>query len=57
MSTHENTATEKPDVCRKVTDAIVYAIESGSGQYRMPWTVRQNRSLSPISAGSVEVAA
>jgi len=36
MSTHENITTEKPDVCRKVTDAIVNAIESGSGQYRMP---------------------
>jgi hypothetical protein len=36
MSTHENTATEKQDVYRKVTDGI----ESGVGQYRMPWAVR-----------------
>lgn len=56
MSTHENTA-PKVDVYRKVTDAIVYAIESGSGQYRMPWTVRQDRGFSPISVGSAEVAA
>ena len=29
MSTHENTATEKPDVYRKVTSQIVNAIEQG----------------------------
>ena len=56
MSTHENTAT-KPDVYQKVTDAIVNAIESGIGHYRMPWTVRQDRGFSPISVGSVKVAA
>src|ERR1035438_10162740 len=54
MSTHENTATEKQDVYRKVTDAIVNAIESGIGQYRMPWTVRQDRGFSPISVGSAK---
>src|SRR5437016_11147068 len=54
MSTHENTATEKPDVYRKVTDAIVNAIENGAGQYRMPWTVRQDKGFSPISVGSAK---
>src|SRR5580692_7007717 len=53
MSTNENTA-EKPDVYRKVTDAIVNAIESGIGQYRMPWTVRQDRGFSPVSVGSAK---
>jgi antirestriction protein ArdC len=56
MSTHENTA-PKADIHRKVTDAIVAAIESGIGQYHMPWTVRQDRGFSQISVGSVKVAA
>jgi antirestriction protein ArdC len=51
MSTKENTA-EKPDIYRKVTDAIVAAIESGIGQYRMPWSIRQDKGFSPISVGS-----
>jgi antirestriction protein ArdC len=54
MSTNQTTATEKPDVYRKVTDAIVNAIESGAGAYRMPWTVRQDRGYSPISVGSAK---
>jgi antirestriction protein ArdC len=54
MSTNENTATEKQDVYRKVTDAIVNAIEQGIGQYRMPWTVRQDKGFSPISVGSAK---
>jgi antirestriction protein ArdC len=54
MSYNENTATEKPDVYRKVTDAIVNAIESGIGQYRMPWTVRQDKGFSPVSVGSAK---
>lgn len=53
MSTHENT-TPKPDVYQKVTDAIVNAIESGAGQYQMPWSVRQDRGFSPISVGSAK---
>jgi len=57
MSENYNTATEKPDVYRKVTGAIVNAIESGIGHYQMLWTVRQHRGFSPISVGSVEVAA
>jgi antirestriction protein ArdC len=56
MSTHENTA-PKADVCRKMTDAIVNPIESGSGQYRMPWAARQDRGFRPTSVGSAEVAA
>ena len=54
MSTDENTASEKQDVYRKVTDAIVTAIESGIGQYRMPWTVRQDKGFSPLSVGSAK---
>jgi hypothetical protein len=57
MSTHENTATEKPDVYRTITGAFGKAIESGSGQYRMPWAARQDRRFSPIPVGSAEVAA
>ncbi|MGD0776984.1 MAG: zincin-like metallopeptidase domain-containing protein [Candidatus Solibacter sp.] len=53
MSTHENSAT-KADVYQRVTDAIVNAIESGIGQYRMPWTVRQDRGFSPVSVGSAK---
>jgi antirestriction protein ArdC len=54
MSTHENTATEKLDVYQRVTSAIVNAIETGIGQYRMPWTVRQDKGFSPISVGSAK---
>jgi len=32
--------------------AIVNAIESGAGDYRMPWTVRQDKGFSPLSVGS-----
>ncbi len=53
MSTQENTAT-KPDVYRRVTDAIINAIETGAGQYRMPWTVRQDKGFSPVSVGSAK---
>jgi antirestriction protein ArdC len=53
MSTTENTA-PKPDVYQKVTDAIVAAIESGVGQYQMPWAIRQDRGPSPISVGSAK---
>jgi antirestriction protein ArdC len=54
MSTHENTATEKQDVYRRVTDAIIAAIENGVGEYRMPWTVRQDKGFSPLSVGSAK---
>jgi antirestriction protein ArdC len=53
MSTHERTA-NKPDVYQRVTDAIINAIESGIGQYRMPWTVREDKGFSPISIGSAK---
>jgi antirestriction protein ArdC len=53
MSTNEST-TPKLDVYRKVTDSIITAIEQGVGQYRMPWTVRQDRGFSPISVGSAK---
>jgi antirestriction protein ArdC len=53
MSTYENTAT-KPDVYQRVTDSIVNAIEQGTGQYRMPWVVRQDKGFSPISIGTVK---
>lgn len=53
MSTHENTA-PRADVYQRVTDAIVNAIESGIGQYRMPWTVRQDKGFSPLSVGSAK---
>jgi hypothetical protein len=56
MSTHENTA-PKADVYHRVTGAIVNAIESGRGQYRMAWTVRQDRGFSRISVGFAMVAA
>jgi antirestriction protein ArdC len=52
MSTHENT--EKLDVYVRVTSAIITAIENGVGEYRMPWTVRQDKGFSPISVGSAK---
>jgi antirestriction protein ArdC len=53
MSTHENTSQSR-DVYQKVTDAIVQAIEQGTGQYRMPWVVRQDKGFSPISIATVK---
>jgi len=54
MSTQENTATYKPDgsIYARVTSAIVNAIEQGAGDYRMPWTVRQDKGFSPLSVGT-----
>jgi antirestriction protein ArdC len=54
MPSTENTATEKQDVYRRVTDSIISAIEDGVGQYRMPWAVRQDKGFSPISVGSAK---
>ena len=54
MSTHENTATEKRDVYERVTAAIVQAIEQGTGEYKMPWLVRQDKGFSPVSVGSAK---
>lgn len=53
MPTHENSA-DKPDVYRKVTDAIVHAIEQGAGSYRMPWVVRQDQGFSPLSISTAK---
>ena len=52
MSTHENTATEKPDVYRKVTEAIVTAIEAGVRNWRMPWHTSGRFAFSPINVTS-----
>src|SRR6266853_1399710 len=52
MSTYENTSTEKPDVYRKVTDAIINAIELGVGNWRMPWHTSGRFASSPINATS-----
>jgi antirestriction protein ArdC len=52
MSTHENTSTEKPDVYRKVTDAIINAIEQGAGNWKMPWHTSGRDAFSPINATS-----
>ncbi len=54
MSTNENTATKQPDIYLKVTSAIINSIEAGIGQYRMPWTIRQDKGFSPISVGSAK---
>ena len=53
MSTKEDTA-PKPDVYQRVTDAIVSAIESGVGEFRMPWTTRGDKDFRPISVGSAK---
>src|SRR6266700_5101596 len=52
MSTYENTSTEKPDVYRKVTDAIINAIEQGVGNWRMPWHTSGRFASSPINVTS-----
>jgi antirestriction protein ArdC len=51
MSTHENTA-QKPDVYRKVTDAIVNAIEQGVSNWRMPWHTSGKFAFSPVNVTS-----
>ena len=53
MSTHENTSQSR-DVYQKVTDAIVNAIETGTGSYRTPWVVRQDKGFSPISVSTLK---
>src|SRR5215472_16967935 len=53
MSTHE-TSTQKLDVYQRVTSSIITAIESGIGEYRMPWIVRQDKGFSPVSVGSAK---
>jgi antirestriction protein ArdC len=52
MSTNDSTATEKRDVYRTVTDAIINAIEQGVGTWRMPWHTSGRFAFSPINATS-----
>jgi antirestriction protein ArdC len=50
MSTNEHT--EKPDVYRRVTDAIINAIEQGVSNWRMPWHTSGKFAFSPINVTS-----
>ncbi len=43
---------DKANIYTRVTDAIVAAIESGAGTYKMPWSVRSDKGFSPLSVGS-----
>lgn len=52
MSIIDNTATDKADVYRKVTDAIITAIEQGVGNWRMPWHTSGRYAFSPINVTS-----
>src|ERR1700694_2556816 len=50
MSTSDITATNPRDVYRKVTDAIINAIENGVGNWRFPWHTSGRYAVSPINA-------
>jgi antirestriction protein ArdC len=52
MSTIEHTATVQRDLYRKVTDAIINAIEQGVGSWRMPWHTSGKFAFSPINVAS-----
>ena len=52
MSIQDNTATDKRDVYRKVTDAIIHSIEQGAGNWRMPWHTSGKYAFSPINVVS-----
>jgi antirestriction protein ArdC len=52
MSNIDSTATPKSDVYRKVTDAIIQAIEQGAGNWRMPWHTSGRFAFSPINVTS-----
>jgi antirestriction protein ArdC len=53
MSTSDINSNEKRDVYRKVTDAIINAIEQGSvGTWRMPWHTSGRYAFSPINVAS-----
>jgi len=52
MSTSDNTSTNQRDVYRKVTDAIINAIEQGVGNWRMPWHTSGRFAFSPINVTS-----
>ena len=49
MSNHENTSSEKRDVYATVTAQIVNAIETGVGNWRMPWHTSGRCAFSPIN--------
>ena len=53
MSNIDNTASDKRDVYRKVTDAIINAIEQGNvSNWRMPWHTSGKYAFSPINVTS-----
>lgn len=53
MSETQNTSTNHSDVYRKVTDAIINAIEQGNvGNWRMPWHTSGRYAFSPINVTS-----
>ena len=52
MSTIDSTSTNQRDVYRKVTDAIINAIENGVGNWRMPWHTSGRFAFSPINVTS-----
>ena len=53
MSDINHTSTNHSDVYRKVTDAIINAIEQGNvGNWRMPWHTSGKFAFSPINAAS-----
>ena len=52
MPTNEGITSPKQDVYQRVTNSIITAIESGVGEYQMPWIVRQDKGFSPVSVGS-----
>jgi antirestriction protein ArdC len=52
MSNIDNNATPQRDVYRKVTDAIINAIEQGVGSWRMPWHTNGRYAFSPINVTS-----
>lgn len=50
MSDTHNTSTNHSDVYRKVTDAIINAIETGNvGTWRMPWHTSGKYAFSPVN--------
>ena len=52
MSNIDSTSTNQRDVYRKVTDAIINAIENGVGNWRMPWHTSGRFAFSPINVTS-----
>jgi antirestriction protein ArdC len=52
MSTSDSTATDKRDVYARVTDQIINAIETGVGNWRMPWHTSGRYAFSPINVSS-----